>query len=113
MNHRFLTVLCSFAVAGVMGAGMAHAETLLMTRVQQERGMHAPRRGMSMKQVERRFGAPSSKLAPAGGDAPRHPVIHRWVYPDYTVYFERNIVIDSVATRASTTEIGPKGTNRR
>ncbi|MEO8804344.1 MAG: hypothetical protein ABI304_12125 [Rudaea sp.] len=113
MNHRFLTVLCACAVAGVMGVGMAHGETLLMTRVQQERGMHAPHRGMSMTQVERRFGAPSSKLSAAGGDAPRHPVIHRWVYPDYTVYFERNIVIDSVATRATTTEMGPKGTTSR
>ena len=113
MNHRFLAMLCGCAVAVVLGASMAHAETLLMKRVQQERGMHAPHRGMSMKQVESNFGAPSSKLAAAGGDTPRHPVIHRWVYPDYTVYFERNIVIDSVATRAITTELGPKTTTRR
>ncbi|HET8942138.1 MAG TPA: hypothetical protein VFN13_09150 [Rudaea sp.] len=113
MNDRFFSMLCCGAVATMMGAGMAHGETLLMQRVQQEHAMHAPHRGMSMKQVERSFGAPASKLAAAGGDSPRHPVIHRWVYPDYTVYFERNIVIDSVATRASSTELGPKATTHR
>ena len=84
-------------------------ETLLVERVQQERGAVLPSRGMSMAQVEQQFGAPSSKLSPAGGDAPRHPVINRWSYDRFTVYFERDRVIDSVLTRASATEIGPKG----
>ena len=61
---------------------------------------NGPKRGMTMAQVEKHFGAPADKMAPAGGDAPRHPVINRWVYPDYTVYFERDRVIDSVANRA-------------
>ncbi|MGH8041191.1 MAG: hypothetical protein ACREPN_04005 [Rudaea sp.] len=108
MNYRALCIAGSVAVAALATGIPAHAETLLMKRVREERGMHAPHRGMSMAQVEHRFGAPSSKLAPAGGDTPRHPVINRWEYPGYTVYFERNIVIDSVATHASPNEIGPK-----
>ena len=108
MNTRFLTLACGFTVAALACGNPAHADTLLMQRVQQERGMNAPHRGMTMAQVERRFGAPTSKLSPAGGDAPRHPVINRWVYPSYIVYFERNHVIDSVANRASPTEAGPK-----
>jgi hypothetical protein len=108
MNTRFLTLACGFTVAAFACGNLAHADTLLMQRVQQERGMHAPHRGMSMAQVEHRFGAPSAKLSPAGGDTPRHPVIHRWVYPGYTVYFERTHVIDSVANHASPTEVGPK-----
>ncbi len=108
MNTRFLTLACGFAVAAFAGGNCVHADTLLMQRVQQERGMNAPHRGMSMAEVERRFGAPTSKLSPAGGDTPRHPVIHRWVYPGYIVYFERTHVIDSVANRASPTEVGPK-----
>ena len=107
MQHRLLVCVCGAALAA-FAAGQLHADTLLMKRVQEERGMHAPHRGMSMAQVERRFGAPSARLAPAGGDTPRHPVIHRWEYPGYTVYFERNIVIDSVATHASPNELGPK-----
>jgi hypothetical protein len=60
-----------------------------------------PRRGLSMAQVEQRYGAPVEKLPTAGGDAPRHPPINRWRYNGYTVYFERNRVIHSVVDTAS------------
>jgi hypothetical protein len=60
-----------------------------------------PARGLSMAQVERRYGAPIEKLPPAGGDAPRHPTINRWRYPGYTVYFERSRVIHSVPDAAA------------
>ncbi|MDE2256489.1 MAG: hypothetical protein KGK05_01860 [Xanthomonadaceae bacterium] len=108
MKHQFLAVACASAVAAFGAGQLAHAETLLMKRVREERGMHAPHRGMTMNQVERRFGAPMRKLSPAGGDAARHPVINRWEYPNYIVYFERSIVIDSVAVHAEPGEIGPK-----
>lgn len=71
-------------------------DVLLMQQVQKEHGMVLPKRGMTMAQVERRFGAPTEKLAPRGGDSARHPVINRWVYPGYTVYFERTHVIHAV-----------------
>jgi hypothetical protein len=106
MNHRSL--ILAFAVAAFAAGSMAHAEVLLMDRVKQEHGMNSPARGMTMAQVEARFGAPSNKLSPAGGDTQLHPVINRWVYPDYTVYFERDRVINSVMNRAPN-EIGPKG----
>jgi len=35
-------------------------------------------------------------------------VIHRWVYPGFTVYFEKSRVIDVVLNQASADEIGPK-----
>ena len=60
-----------------------------------------PRRGLSMAQVEQRYGAPVQKLPSAGGDTPRHPTINRWRYNGYTVYFERNHVIHSVVDAAS------------
>lgn len=50
-----------------------------------------PGRGASMKQVEKQFGKPKRKLAPVG-----KPPITRWVYDNYTVYFEYEYVIDSV-----------------
>lgn len=50
-----------------------------------------PGRGMHMNQVEARFGAPKEKLPAVG-----QPPITRWVYANYTVYFEYDIVIDSV-----------------
>ncbi|HMM56870.1 MAG: hypothetical protein DYH18_06745 [Xanthomonadales bacterium PRO7] len=108
MKHRVLAIVGGAAVAAFALGQVAQAETLLMKRVREERGMNAPHRGMSMAQVERRFGAPTAKLSPAGGDAPRHPVINRWEYPNYIVYFEHSTVIDSVAVHATPGEIGPK-----
>ena len=93
---------------GATVAGSIQAETLDTSAADQPKPHHVrkhrathehanvPTRGMSMAQVERRFGAPTEKLAPAGGDAPRHPTINRWRYAGYTVYFERNRVIDTV-----------------
>jgi len=106
MRTRLISLSC--AVAALACASLAPAETLLVDRVKQERDMGSPNRGMSMAQVERTFGAPRDKLAAAGGDAPLHPVINRWVYDRYIVYFERDRVISSVAVRATPTEIGPK-----
>jgi hypothetical protein len=106
MNAR---LLASVGALLTVASFAASAETLLVDRVKAERSMSAPRRGMTMTQVERRYGAPSEKLSPAGGDAPRHPTINRWVYPSYIVYFERDHVINSVAQRATPNEIGPKG----
>lgn len=53
-----------------------------------------PIRGMSMETVESRFGAPNQKMAPVGD-----PPITRWVYDNYTVYFEYKTVIHSVLNR--------------
>ena len=103
-----LTFACGCALASFACASFVHAETLLVDRVKQERSMDTPNRGMTMAQVEHTFGPPKDKMAPAGGDAPRHPVINRWVYDRYIVYFERDRVINSVALRATPTELGPK-----
>ena len=56
-----------------------------------EMSQTVPGRGMTMEQVEARFGAPNEKI-PAVGEPP----ISRWVYGNYTVYFERDIVLHSV-----------------
>jgi len=106
-----LSLIAGFVLFAVAGTASLQAETLLVQRVQQERGIAMPSRGMSMAQVEHQFGNPANKLGSAGGDAPTHPVINRWVYDRFTVYFERDHVIDSVVNRASPTEIGPKGTD--
>ena len=71
-------------------------DVLLMQQVQKERQMDLPERGLTMAQVEARFGAPLEKLDTRGGDSARHPPINRWQYPGYTVYFERNRVIHAV-----------------
>ena len=71
-------------------------DNLLIKRVQQEQGMDLPSRGMTMAQVQTRYGAPQRKLAPRGGDSHRHPLINRWDYSTFIVYFEHEHVIHSV-----------------
>ena len=82
-------------------------DTLLMERVLEEPA-NLPNRGMSMAQVEARFGVPSERLDPRGGQKQVWPTINRWMYPAFTVYFERNKVIDVVMNKADQNEIGPK-----
>jgi hypothetical protein len=110
MEIRLTSVAIAVALVSAAVLQPVRAETLLMERVQQERGVSMPNRGMSMSQVEGRFGAPLNKLEPRGGDTALHPVINRWVYDRFTVYFERDRVIDAVVNKASPGEIGPKGT---
>lgn len=109
----------AFASTLLLSTGFAHAQreetvviehgdTLLIERVEDTRALDLPTRGISMSQVESRYGAPLDRLDPRGGQKSQWPVINRWVYPDFTVYFERSHVIDVVARKASPTEIAPK-----
>lgn len=102
------TVLIATLIAAASIVGTASADTLLVDRTAQEAGMALPSRGMSMNQVESRFGAPAQRLEPRGGQKRQWPTINRWSYPTFTVYFEKNKVVDAVANRASTGEVGPK-----
>ena len=82
-------------------------DTLLIERVQ-EKPANLPSRGMSMAQAEARFGAPGERLDPRGGQKADWPTINRWMYPAFTVYFERTKVINVVMNKADPNEIGPK-----
>lgn len=101
-----LCLACAFGA--LTPASQVRAETLLIQRVGAETGNALPARGMSMADVERRFGAPSQRLEPRGGQKRQWPTIHRWTYPTFIVYFEKSKVIDAVLIRASTGETGPK-----
>lgn len=51
-----------------------------------------PARGMTQDAVRAKFGAPSRQVAPVG-----NPPISRWVYDDFTVYFEGKYSIHTVS----------------
>lgn len=104
MHRRHAVVLLALLAV----SATASAETLLVDRVHQENASAMPTRGMTMAQVEARFGAPSGKLDPRGGQKHQWPTINRWTYPAFTVYFEKNHVVDAVANKADADEIGPK-----
>ncbi len=108
MNRlRLLPSIALFTLALFALPGTASAETLLVDRVHQENTRAMPARGMTMAQVEARFGAPSRRLDPRGGQKHQWPTINRWSYPGFVVYFEKTKVIDAVATQATPTETGP------
>ena len=105
---RVVPLRAAMALALLAFAGAASAETLLIERVQEENKAAMPARGMSMADVEARFGAPTERLDPRGGQKAQWPTINRWSYPAFVVYFEKNKVIDAVAIQADATETGPK-----
>lgn len=102
---KSITTLALLAALAI--PGLSVAETLLIERVQEET-MALPARGLSMEQVQSRFGAPSDRMDPRGGQKQQWPTINRWRYPNFVVYFEKNKVIDAVAVQADPTETGPK-----
>jgi hypothetical protein len=79
---------------GLLVGQVAAAETLEMTGLPQDAVVS---RGLSMAQVEKRYGEPSRRV-----DAVGNPPISRWIYPEFVVYFEGQFVIHAVGTRPST-----------
>ena len=104
---RSIVVIAFLVSPAIAAAQEVRGDVLLIERVQEEPA-NLPARGMSMSQVEARFGAPSDRLDPRGGQKRDWPTINRWTYPGFTVYFERNKVIDVVMTQSAPNEIGPK-----
>ena len=103
MRMTLLTVLATLALAGP-----AAADTLLIDRVERAASLPRPTQGLSMAEVRARYGDPVAQFAPVGGGRPQHPPITRWQYDGYTVYFEHEKVIYSVADRSTAYERGPK-----
>lgn len=113
MNRLLLTsaaaVLMSACVASAFQP--AHADTFLIQRAHMGQSLARQMHGQSMAMVAQRFGAPTQKLEPRGGQKPQWPVINRWYYPDYTVYFAHGRVVDIVLNHAMPEEIGPAPVN--
>lgn len=104
MKMRLLSGI-ALGIALIGGAGGLQAQdavrqdVLLIERLKNTGTVTKPKKGMTMAQVESRFGAPKDRRGAVG-----EPPISRWVYPEFTVYFEHSHVIHSVVNRASATE---------
>jgi hypothetical protein len=103
-------ILVSVLALGALAP--AAADTLLIQRVQAASKVVLPKRGMSMAAVEASFGVPPHKFAAVGGGSTRTPPITRWEYPEFSVYFENEHVVNSVLNKASELEIGPAPATR-
>jgi hypothetical protein len=80
---------------GALWAGVAMAETIVVGDEVQlvPSTVERPARGQTMAAVEAKFGAPQNRH-----DAVGTPPITRWDYAAFSVYFEKDRVIDAVAT---------------
>jgi hypothetical protein len=89
------TVLAAFGLACGLVLAPAHAQNLQMADAPSTQARpDTPTRGMSKAQVEQRFGAPEERVAAVG-----KPPISSWVYPNYIVYFEYDLVLHAVVTQ--------------
>jgi hypothetical protein len=102
------TKIRSVALAVVMGmaAVAAYADTLLIERREAGEAAPHPSRGALMSAVESSFGPPLHRVGPVGD-----PPITRWVYENFTVYFEHSHVITTVVNKAHSEEKGPRPVN--
>ena len=96
-----------YAASQPAAAQTMHGTSVLSRRVHEEQGMNLPRRGLSMHQVEKTWGAPLRKLSPRGGDSAKHPVINRWEYSNFIVYFEHDHVIHAVLNTPAGNNMNP------
>jgi len=108
MQTRILAaVLCGCALASA-----AVAETIVVNDEVQvrESQLERPKRGVTMDEVEKRFGAPVTRHPAVGGSSQQQPPITRWDYNGFSVFFERDRVIDSVVTGSTVTSPSVAGT---
>ncbi|WP_407276057.1 hypothetical protein [Halothiobacillus sp. DCM-1] len=100
MEHRTRPPLALLALASLLiAAPLASADTLeKMPDINRAKpGSEFYVHGLSMSQVEKRFGAPKHKQAPVPAVGTRYnPPITRWDYPQFTVYFEHGRAIHLV-----------------
>jgi hypothetical protein len=96
MQTRILASL----VLGCALVGAAAADTVVVNdQVQvRESSISLPKRGLTMDEVEKHFGAPLNRHPAVGGASAQQPPIIRWDYSGFAVIFERDRVIDAVAT---------------
>lgn len=88
----FRKALKSIAVVSVLlTTGSVAADVLLIEEVRERMQRDLPVNGLTKAQVEQRYGRPNERRAPVG-----EPPISRWLYNDYSVYFEHDLVIESV-----------------
>ena len=82
----------------------ALAETIVIDDQVQVRqsSVERPKRGITMAQVEARFGAPVTRRPTVG-----QPPITRWDYPGFSVFFEHDRVIHAVAATVAATNPAP------
>ena len=96
MQTRIIAaLLCGCAVAGSTLADTVVVNDQVQVR---QSSVDRPKRGLTMGEVEKQYGAPVSRHPAVGGGSPQRPPITRWDYSGFSVFFEGDRVIHSVVT---------------
>jgi hypothetical protein len=95
MKSHVLGVLLCLTGAALAHSGLARAELIVDDGkvAVAPANVPQPARGSLMKTVEKQFGAPATRHPTVG-----KPPITRWDYASFSVFFEGDRVIDTVAT---------------
>lgn len=93
-RSRSLVLSCCLGLSTLLLSGISVAETVTIPLGQQGKAwnIESPKTGMRKDQVEAKYGSPLDKKGPVGT-----PPIYTWDYEQFTVYFEGDYVIHSVA----------------
>jgi len=84
-------MFCAIFVSFQVSADSLDMPTDIGASPDEHADVDKPVRGMTMDEVSAKYGEPSQILPPVGD-----PPITRWVYPNFTVHFERKYVIYAV-----------------
>ncbi|MGK7294337.1 MAG: hypothetical protein ACNS61_00750 [Candidatus Wenzhouxiangella sp. M2_3B_020] len=93
LHASILTVLVAVST-GI--ANPALSDVLLIEEVRESMRRDLPSNGLTKAEVRQRFGDPAREHSPVG-----EPPISRWEYEEYSVYFEHDLVLDSVLNRGA------------
>ena len=107
MTRMVLTLVLKLVLIVQLGvwASLASADVLLIEEVRQVDNMSVPVNGLSMAEVESRFGNPGSKQGPVGD-----PPITEWRYDGWSVYFENDKVLFTVLHKGAVINTQPAAT---
>jgi len=87
LSASFVSILVAGVISLTIAPSALRAENIALPTNSQQGSISKPRKGISKNKVQSR----------PNGD----PAIYYWEYPEYTVYFEGNIVIHSVSKNKS------------
>ncbi len=103
-NAWITVILAAVAVGCLWMPTPAASDVLLIEEVRERMRRDLPSNGLDKQEVEQRYGVPNERHAPVG-----EPPITRWVYDGYSVYFEHDLVIESVLHRGAVLERNASG----
>jgi hypothetical protein len=96
MTFRITTLSAAFIcmLALPVSADVLLIDSINSAPINSEEGIPRPTRSMSMDQVSQRYGQPITAYQSVG-----EPPITRWDYSSYSVFFEYDLVLQSVVHR--------------